>query len=172
MHSVSGKSLWRASVPTALLMALVLANNPFVVARAALPSANGDLAGDPRTTKLLNDAETALKSGNLNLALIHLKNAVRLAPQSGTVRAQLGLALLQSGDAATGERELRQARSDNGPEDIILPAILRAMLIRGRNQELLAEFRDPAPQDQTAVEVLRARAIAFQALGRTGEANA
>ena len=139
---------------------------------AALPSPRGDIALDARTTKLMSDAATALRTGNLNLALIHLKNAVRLAPNNGTVRAQLGVALLQSGDAATAERELRQARMDNGPEDVVVPLILRAMLVRGRNQELLAEFRDPGPQDQSAAEVLRARAVALQTLGRTAEANA
>ena len=61
---------------------------------------------------------------------------------------------------------------DNGPEDVVVPLILRAMLVRGRNQELLAEFRDPGPQDQSAAEVLRARAVALQTLGRTAEANA
>ncbi|HTE41583.1 MAG TPA: XrtA/PEP-CTERM system TPR-repeat protein PrsT, partial [Steroidobacteraceae bacterium] len=171
-YSAIRNSKSRPLVRAALLVGLLSASSLSTVAYGALPAAGGDLTLDDRTTKLVSDAEVALRNGNLNLALIHLKNAVRFAPNNGAVRAQLGLALLQSGDAATAERELRQARMDNGPENVIVPGILRAMLTRGRNQELLAEFREPPPQDQTAAEVLRARAVALQALGRTAEANA
>src|SRR6202035_5404817 len=49
---------------------------------------------DAEVTRFLNEADKALNAGNLNLALIQLKNAVRLAPTNGEVRAHLGAALL------------------------------------------------------------------------------
>ena len=181
--SNSRQSVWldRASV---LLLAAFMAGAP-LVARADIPPATSNAAGvakpsqpdarsDPRLTKLLNEANAALKKGQVDLALIQLKNAVQLAPKNGAVRAQLGLTLIQSGDAVTGERELRQARTDNGPSEVIVPALIQAMLMRGETKDLLDEFKD-TPQtmlDKTAPDVLRGRAIALQMLGQTKDSAA
>lgn len=156
----------------AALIALFLGG--ISVADAALPNANGvTAASDPELVRDLGLANNAMKSGNLALALIELKNAVRLAPQNGAVRTQLGIALLQSGDAATAERELRQARTDRGPDQFILPALFEAMLARGETKELLAQFPDPGPQNRgsLAPDILRARAMALQSLGQSAVAN-
>ena len=166
----------RVILPSALALMLGVCA-PCTFAQAA-PSANSDtkvLPGmSPQVSKLVQDAATALAGGNLNLALIQLKNAVRLAPQNGAVRAQLGLALLRGGEAVAAERELRQARNDKAPEEIVVPGILQAMLARNETKELLAEFREPAAgaQDKTAADILQARAIALQSLGRPAEAKA
>ncbi|HXJ02168.1 MAG TPA: hypothetical protein VNH44_13180, partial [Micropepsaceae bacterium] len=158
----------RAVLPSALALMLVCAPSGFAV---AAPSANSDtkvLPGvSPAVAKLVQDAEAALKSGNLNLALIQLKNAVRMAPQNGPIRAELGLALLRGGEALAAERELRQARNDKAPDEIVIPGILQAMISRGETKELLAEFRDapPGASDKTAADIFQARAIALQSLG-------
>jgi putative PEP-CTERM system TPR-repeat lipoprotein len=142
----------------------------------AAPAANSPAALQltPQVSKLLDDADKAMAAGNLNLALIQLKNAVRLAPSNGEVHARLGVAFLQNGEAIPAERELRQARDDDGPAETIVPALLRAMLQRNEFKELLAEFKDPAPgtQDPVAADVLRARALAFQAAGQPKESRA
>jgi putative PEP-CTERM system TPR-repeat lipoprotein len=142
----------------------------------AAPAANnpGALQLTPQVSKLLDDADKAMAAGNLNLALIQLKNAVRLAPSNGEVHARLGVAFLQHGEAIAAERELRQARDDNGPAETIIPALLRAMLQRNEFKDILTEFKEPPPgtQDSTAADVLRARALAFQAAGQSKESQA
>src|SRR5579872_5332468 len=65
--------------------------------------------------RFAQQADAALKSGNVNLAIIELKNAVQLSPRDGEIRARLGMALMRAGDAPGAERELRQARNDYGP---------------------------------------------------------
>src|SRR5258706_2976955 len=129
---------------------------------------------DPEVAKLLQSADDAAKRGNANLALIELKNAVRLAPKNGEVRTRLGVMLLSFGQTVAAERELRQARNDGAPEEIALPPLLQAMLIRKELKELLAEFSDPpqGTQDKAAPDILKARAVAFQVLGQTKDANA
>ena len=104
-------SVW-LSGSAVLLLSMLGAGMPLSAAFADLPKASSSAAKptDPQVAKLLKDADAALKGGNLNLALIQLKNAVRLAPQDGNARAQLGMALLRSGDAVTAEQALRQAR--------------------------------------------------------------
>lgn len=161
----------------AILAVALLASMP--AANADTPKPSGKIAPlskgeDTELTRHLQQASRALKNGNLALALIELKNAVRLAPQNGAVRAQLGLVLLRAGDPATAERELRQARSDGGPDDVILPALFQSMFLRGKAKDLLSEFPDPGPnsKDKTTPDTLRARAIALQSLGQNAEANA
>lgn len=140
------------------------AGNTVVVAAEQAPT---------EVSRLLDDADKALKSGNINLALIQLKNAVRLAPANGEARAHLGAALLRSGEAVAAERELRQAQKDYGPYDVVIPALLHAMLLRNENKELLSEFPEPtqATQDKTTPDILAARAVALQSLGQPKEAR-
>jgi len=132
------------------------------------------LTPDTRVPKLLEDADRAYNSGNLELALIQMKNAVRLAPTDGEARARLGLLLFKGGEFAAAERELRQAIVNMAPKDVVIPGLLQVMLARNELNELLMEFPEPAraTQDLLAPDVLRARAVAFQMLKRTREANA
>ena len=166
----------RAVLPSVLALMLGVCT-PTTFAGAALPPSNSDAKAipgiSPQVAKLLQDSDNALKSGNLNLALILLKNAVRLAPQTGEVRAQLGVVLLRTGEALAAERELRQARNDNASDEVVVPAILQAMLVRNEIKDLLAEFPDPpeATQDKTAADILKARAVALQLLGQPAQAR-
>ena len=123
--------------------------------------------------RLLADADSAEKSGNLNLALIQLKNAAVLQPDNGEIRARLGLALLHSGQAANAERELRQAYKDFGPPELVVPGILSAMLQRKKFDALLMEYPDPpkGTEDKTTPDILAARAAALQTLGKTRDAR-
>jgi putative PEP-CTERM system TPR-repeat lipoprotein len=140
------------------------------------PAANSPavLQLTPEVAKLLEDADKARSAGNLGLALVQLKNAVRLAPASGEARARLGAALMDSGDAISAERELRQAWTDDGPAGIIIPTLMRAMLQRNEIKQLLTEFPEPTPgtQDTTAPDVLKVRAMALQLSGQSKEARA
>ena len=170
----SRNSVW-LSGSAVLLLSMLGTGVPLTAAFADLPKANSSPAKptDPQVAKLLKDADAALKSRNLNLALIQLKNAVRLAPQDGNARAQLGLALLSSGDAVTAEQTLRQARGDGARDDIVVPAILQVMLMRGEFKQLLAEFGEPAQPAavKSAADIFRARAFALQALGEPQKAK-
>ena len=160
-----------------LLTLMVSVCSPIASANAVTPPADSDIRLtplDPRVSGSLRDADSALKSGNLDLALIQFKSAVRLAPTNGYVRAQLGLALLRAGAAVTALRELRQARADNGPEEVVVPAILEALLVHGQIKDLLEEFPDPpgGARNKAVPDILRARAIALQALGQAADADA
>ncbi|HXJ01418.1 MAG TPA: XrtA/PEP-CTERM system TPR-repeat protein PrsT [Micropepsaceae bacterium] len=163
----------RAVLPSVL--ALMLGVCAPMAAQAAAPSNSGSQpALPPQITKLLQDADAALKGGNTNLALIQLKNAVRLAPQAGDARAKLGMVLFQTGEFVAAERELRQARNDHASEDFVVPLIMQTMLARNENKELLEEFPNPPDnsQDKGAAEILKSRASAMQALGQAAEAKA
>ena len=163
-----------STVPLADASAAVL--RPTAATPATQPNAKAVSVApqSPEVVKLLKEADEAIKANNLNLALVQLRSAVGLAPKDGRIRARLGIALLNSGDAATAERELRQAWADGATNQVIVPPLLDAMMMRGKAKDLLDEFHDPAPgtRDTPTADILRARARAFQALGQTDNANA
>jgi putative PEP-CTERM system TPR-repeat lipoprotein len=173
--SQSGRQL-RAVLLCLLALTLGVCT-PATFAGAALPPGNTDAkpqpALSPQVTKLLEDANKSFKGGDVNLALIQLKNAVRLAPQNSDLRAALGWTLLKSGQMVAAERELRQAWNDGAPADVVVPSILQAMIARNETHELLAEFTDPpeAAQDATSADILVARTVALQALAKPAEAK-
>ena len=133
---------------------------------------NPNSIGSSAVAKLLADAQVALNGGNIRLALIDLKNAVSSAPRNSAARAQLGIVLLRAGDAPSAERELRQARRDGASDTLVLPVLLETMLTRSESQMLLDQFPDPTSNAAApvAADVLKARAMALQSLGRTAEA--
>ena len=55
------------------------------------PAGNGSTGpvNSALVDKLLSEAQTALRSGNIRLALITSKNAVTAAPHNGSARAKL-----------------------------------------------------------------------------------
>ena len=171
------RAIWLAGASFSLSLMLGMPVPVTAAAPAAAPVANAGASGTAPVSKvqqLLRDADSALKAGNLNLALIELKNAVQFAPSEGEPRARLGLALLRQRAAVAAERELRQARKDDAPDELVVPGILQAMLMRGETKQLLAEFPEP-PRDargDVAAETLKSRGIALAVLGDSAAAGA
>jgi cellulose synthase operon protein C len=159
---------WRRALFTSAMAGSLFAFQP--VFADVPPSSYGQGTLNPGNSaaagRLMADAQKALKSGNIRLALINLKNAVGADPHNGTAHAQLGMTLLQTGDEPTAERELRLARKDGAPELLVLPSLFQVMLARNEGQLLLDQFPDPGagPKGPAAADILKARALALQSL--------
>ena len=167
-QNCSGKASAKLILAAALGYLLIAghsaaANNP--------PVNTAKQASEGSVTNQLRGAQAAVKSGNYRLALIHLRNAVQIAPSNSEARIQLGLLLFQTGDQAGGERELRRAWKSGAPEKTVLPILYEIMLVQHEEQELLDQFPDPGSANSpTAPDLLRTRALALQNLGRPAEA--
>ncbi len=175
-HAVSnsGKIRRLALFGAAILASLSAAGPAFADVPPASSIQGGSGGGNGAVVdKLLSDAQKAVKSGNIQLALIHLRNAVSAAPRNGTARAQLGIVLIAAGEEPAAERELRQARKDGAPELLVLPPLFEVMLARDEFQLLLDQFADPGTGagKPAAADILKARALALQNLGKTSEAT-
>ncbi|HEX3755797.1 MAG TPA: XrtA/PEP-CTERM system TPR-repeat protein PrsT [Rhizomicrobium sp.] len=122
---------------------------------------------DPQVKQFTAAAVQAIRQGNLSLATIQLKNALRLNPDNGTLRVQLGFVELEGGDPVSAEREIRQGRLNGAKDQDAVPPLLQAMLARQEYSDLLFQFPDPAATDKSklAVATLRSRAEALQATG-------
>jgi tetratricopeptide (TPR) repeat protein len=156
-------------ITTAAIAALAFPSSGF----AAIPPSGRD-STNPGVAQLVGEAQRAIRAGNIPLAVIALKNASSAAPRNGTVRAQLGAVLLQSGDYYSAERELRQARKDGASDQAILPPLLQAMLLRHEDKAILEEFTASVADMNPAIapDIYKGQALALQSLGQPADADA
>ena len=122
---------------------------------------------------LMASAKQYLEKRDAKAAVIELKNLLEKNPQSGEARFLLGQALLESGDPAGAEVELKRALEYGHPEKAVAPVRARALLAMGQARRVLDEFssldlKDPLVDIELQVTLAQAHA----ALGARDEARA
>jgi tetratricopeptide (TPR) repeat protein len=143
---------------------------------ANTPPYSGNDSGassDAKVQFLIDKSRKAFSDGELLLALIQARSAVHIGPQDGQARAQLGICLMQAGDAVNAEDQLRRALYFGASDALVLPHLFGAMLARGEYEQLLDEYPDPGtpPVGPNAAIILRARAVAQQSIGEPEDAT-
>ena len=66
-------------------------------------------SGEKSAEEHLVSGQQAIAEQNIEQAIIHYKNAVRLAPKDATMRLSLGKAYVQLGDYLGAEKELKKS---------------------------------------------------------------
>src|SRR6185295_8304994 len=84
---------------------------PALIGAAALLFAFGGLVGCAKqdATAFLTSANAYMAKGDYKAAIIEIKNALQREPDNGDARLLLATSLLESGDAAGAEAEVRKA---------------------------------------------------------------
>jgi putative PEP-CTERM system TPR-repeat lipoprotein len=105
-------------------------------------------------------AQLLIDKGDMQGALLELRNIVRLSPQNVTAHFRLGQVSLRLGDPVAGEKELRQARDMGFDAHSVNPLLAQAYMAQGKYKELLREFLPQGlPADQaSALLIMRAAA--------------
>ena len=96
--------------------------------------------GSANTDSEIASAKHFIAARDGKSAIIELKDALQKTPASAEARFLLGNELLESGDSVSAEKELRQARSLNYPQERVAPRLARAMLNIGEGQRVIDEF--------------------------------
>lgn len=112
---------------------------PTLISTAILTIMLGGCGGDSPESLILSSKDYLAKNDN-KAAIIQLKNALQSNPNHAEARFLLGSALLESGDIAGAEVELRKALELKHPINATLPLLARAMLAGGKAQKLVDEF--------------------------------
>ena len=112
---------------------------PTLISTAILTILLGGCGGDSPESLILSSKDYLAKNDN-KAAIIQLKNALQSNPNLAEARFLLGSALLESGDIAGAEVELRKALELKHPINTTLPLLARAMLAGGKAQKLVDEF--------------------------------
>lgn len=138
-----------------------------LVSLLMLPLTACDLFGSQSPAKHIQNAVEYRHKGDLNAAIIELKNALQQSPGNAKARLLLGRIYVESGQGQAAEKELRRAVSLGTAEVEIAPDLAKAMLMQGRYQDVLDTVK-PARQLDPArhAQVLITKGDAEQALGK------
>ena len=107
---------------------------PLVLA-AALAAGCGD-----SDTKLLANARSRIEQKDIEGARLQLKSLLQKSPQSAEGRFLLGQLMVNTGDPAGGEAELRRALESGYPEETVLPVLASALVSQGKGALLLSQY--------------------------------
>jgi putative PEP-CTERM system TPR-repeat lipoprotein len=89
---------------------------------------------------LLASAKQYLSRNDTKAAAIQLKNALQKDPDLPEARYLLGKLLLESGDAAGAEKELREAAALRYDEELVTPLWARALVLIGEHKKVIDEL--------------------------------
>ena len=109
-----------------------------------------------------------LNRGEHAAAVIELKALVQAQPDAAFARALLGQTLLEVGDAPGAVVELERALQRQHPQDQVVPALARALLLSARGAEVVQRFSDTRlPTDAASASLAVTLAQARQSLGQS-----
>jgi putative PEP-CTERM system TPR-repeat lipoprotein len=155
-----------------IFLFILLAGAPAESAAANVRDGSSVQSLAPDVKLLVTRAQDAIKRNDLRVATLLLKNAAQAAPNNGAVEAELGKVLVMQGQMVQAERILRQARSHGAPDPAVLPGLFQAMLSQHESQAVLDQFPEPSGRSPTAMDTLRARALAYFSLNQPDAADA
>ncbi len=96
--------------------------------------------GGESPESLIASSKAYMAKNDTKAAVIQLKNALQQNPTLAEARFLLGSALLETGDIAGAEVELRKALELKHPADEVVPLLARTLLAGGKAKKLLEEF--------------------------------
>lgn len=118
------------------------------------------------------EGKVFLEKGDLNAAVISLKNAVQTDPADAQGRFALAEALERNGDLQGAEQQLRRVLEQGGNADDLIPRIGVLLLDRSENALLIRDFGKRELKSPAADADLRAQlALAHVGLGQVNDAR-
>lgn len=131
------------------------------------------LGGCQRSTEpaaLIAEARHYRQSGDINAAVIQLKNALQQDPNNRDARRLLGEVYIDQADAVSAEKELRRALALGTPTADLLILLGKSLLLQGQYQRLLDEFHS-VPEQAGRAAILALRGDALLGLDKRDEAR-
>ena len=119
----------------------------------------------------LQQAQSALRKGDLRTAQIELRNAVKSDPQNAQARFLLAEVQLQVGDPVAAEQQARAAQDRGYDITQTTPLIGQAMLMQNRAADLLRQFQPRGHNPKLDAEIMVDRGAAELALGQPDDAR-
>lgn len=128
---------------------------------------------DARTTQeYVAFAESFREAGDLDAAVVELKNALRQSPDSVEARWMLGSIYLDTGEGEGAEKELRRC-ADLGMEynEIVVP-LMQSMVLQEKYQEVVDTlFDEPEMDDEELNQIWLLRAHSYLKLNDLSAAD-
>ena len=128
--------------------------------------------GQDKPEKLIGSAKEYIAKQDYKASIIQLKNALQEDPQNGEARYLLGLALAETGDNVSAEKEFRRALEYKYSPDQVYPRLARTMVALGDPRKTVGDLAGvnlTDPGAQAALKTLLGEA--YLGLGQTKEAR-
>jgi putative PEP-CTERM system TPR-repeat lipoprotein len=135
----------------------------------ALALAAAGCGRGPDSAALIADAMQYRQKGEINAAVIQLKNVLQKDAGNRAARQLLGEVYSEQGDAVSAEKELRRALALGAPPAVTV-LLGKALLMQGQYQRVLDELPDAAGGERDPA-LLSVRGNALLGLARVAEAN-
>lgn len=127
----------------------------------------------PSDQDLVSSAQTFLAQEDRKSAIVQLKSALQLNPNSAQARFLLGTALLGEGDAVAAVVELEKASELKFDDNLVMPVLAQSLLATGQAKKLTDLYARTRLEDAGAHAALKASvAEAFVAQGALERAEA
>ena len=127
--------------------------------------------GNTNEEEYITQARESLDNGDLPVAQINLKNALKENPNSSEARLMLGYLYLDVGNAPSAEKELRRASELGEADEAVIPSLARALLQQNKFQQVLELDTDAGFSNEAAAELLASRGLAYLMLGERDNAQ-
>jgi cellulose synthase operon protein C len=124
-----------------------------------------------RSQEFFSNAVERLNRGEVNAAIIQLRNALQEDPENTAARLMLGRLYLQTGDVAGAEKELRRAH-DAMPSDETELLLGQALLALNRPADVVSVVGQESSDPDVRRNKILLRSEALLNLGRLDEAEA
>ncbi len=123
--------------------------------------------GEPSDAELISSAQALMAKKDYAAAQLQLKTLLQAKPDSAEGRFLLGKAMLEAGDLAAAEAELRRALELGAAETTVVPSLASAMVGLGKGALLLQQFGKLSLADAAADAELKTHLATAEA----GEGN-
>ncbi|MFO1428961.1 MAG: XrtA/PEP-CTERM system TPR-repeat protein PrsT [Candidatus Competibacteraceae bacterium] len=128
--------------------------------------------GKMSDTEYVERARQYQNKGDLQAAVIDLKNALQQNPANVEARLLLGTLYVRLGNGASAQKELEFAKAGGIADELVSIPLAKAYLIQGNAQQILANIW---PKDdmrpEIKAELLTLRGNAYQLQGKLDEAD-
>ncbi len=146
------------------------------VLRAALlvaAAALGAGCSQDSPEKLLASAKGFMEKKDYRSAEVQLKGVLQKQPELAEARYLFGVALMETGDYPSAEKEFRKAIEYGHAPGAAYPKLARALMMQGHAKKVVSELGDKRPDDPAARAALDTElGFAHLALGQAKEARA
>ena len=137
-----------------------------VVMMSAASTASAATASEKRSQEFFLEAKEYLAGGNVNAAIIQLKNALQNDRKNIAARKLLGEIYIKVGKGPAAEKEIRAAIRGGADEKSLRGLLGRALLLQGRYDDVLSVAVDDLGDGGARANILIIRGQALLGLRR------
>ncbi|MBA6377944.1 MULTISPECIES: XrtA/PEP-CTERM system TPR-repeat protein PrsT [unclassified Colwellia] len=120
----------------------------------------------------IQSAKSHVANGNSSAAILELKNAISIELENPESRLLLGTLYLEVGDIEAAEKELTKSLELNGPLDLILPKLFKALNLQDKSEQVITLANQNAKLPESVLpEILLYKALAHIKLGDQAKAE-